>query len=157
VISLGIPAAVIIGAVTGWSSKAIGVPSWLSWTIAVPVTAAGMLAAWSCTSFGRDSTTSILLKAYRRDGIEVAHRQYCSRISPERAGLQWLNVAIAIEREGDGDAVIAVCRHAAECGFPPAMAKLAYLLDQRGEKAEAWLFYRRAVEAGYHYPTPTGT
>jgi hypothetical protein len=69
---------------------------------------------------------------------------------------QWFNVALALEREGDEEGAATVCRHAAECGFPPAMAKLAYLLHQRGDEAEAQLFQLRAVEAGYKPSPPTG-
>ena len=145
----GIPTVIVVGAVTGWSRTAIGVPTWVSWTLVVPITAVGVLAAWASTPFGREGTTNTLLKAYRRDGIEVAEKQYwLSRMSPERAGAQWFNVALALEREGDDEAAEAVYRHAAERGFPPAMFNLANRIRQRGEEAEAQALYRRASEAG---------
>lgn len=91
----------------------------------------------------------MLLKAYRRDGIEVAEKQYLlTRLSAERAGLQWFNVALALEREGDDDDAEAVYRHAAECGFPPAMFNLAIRHHRRGEEAEAQELFRRAEELG---------
>ena len=92
----------------------------------------------------------MLLKAYRRDGIEVAEKQYLlSRVSSERAGLQWFNVALALEREGDDEDAEAVYQHAAECGFPPAMFNLANRHYRRGEEVEAQALYRRAEELGF--------
>jgi TPR repeat protein len=92
----------------------------------------------------------MLLRAYRRVGLEAAEKQYwLSLVSRPRAGLQWFNVALALEREGDDDAAEAVYRHAAECGFPPAMYNLANRLHRRGEEAQAQALYRRATEAGF--------
>lgn len=153
-VATGVPAAIIVGAVTGWTRRTVGLPTWASWTVAVPVAALGAMVAWSSTPFGRDGASDALLKAYRRDGIEAAEKQLLlDRLSPARAGLQWFNVAILLERAGDAEGVEAVCRHAAEKGFPPAMAKLAYLLGQSGEEDEAQSLYRRALDAGFK---PTG-
>ncbi len=92
----------------------------------------------------------MLLKAYRRDGIDATEKQYLlSRVSPERAGLQWFNVALALEREGDDEGAHQVYRRAAEYSFPPAMFNLANRLRRRGEEAEAQALFRRAEELGF--------
>lgn len=150
IVATGVPAAVIAGAITGWNREKIGLPTWASWTLAVPGAVVGLVFAWNCTSFGRDDATKTLLKAYRRDGIEAAEQQYwLTRVSRERAGLQWFNVALALEREGDDEGAEVVYRHAAECGFPPAMFNLAKWLRRRGEDAEAQALYVRAEELGF--------
>lgn len=150
VVAIGVPAVIIAGTVTGWSRAKIGLPTWASWTLAIPATFLGLVFAWSSTSFGRDSTTNALLKAYRRGGIEATEKQYSlSRVSRERVGLQWFNVALALEREGDDEGAEAVYRHAAECRYPPAMFNLANRLRRRGEDAEAQALYRRAEEFGF--------
>jgi TPR repeat protein len=140
----------VVGGVTGWSHTTIGLPTWASWTLAVPATVVGLVFAWSSTTSGRDGATNTLLKAYRRVGIEAAEKQYpLSRVSRERAGLQWFNVALALDRKGDDEAAEAVYRHAATCGFAPAMYNLANRLNRRGEEIEAQELYRRAAEAGF--------
>jgi hypothetical protein len=42
----------------------------------------------------------------------------------------------------------AVYRHAAECGFPPAMFNLATRHHRRGEETEAQALFHRAEELG---------
>lgn len=150
VVAIGVPAAIVVGAVTGWSHSTIGLPNWASWTLAVPTTVGGLLLAWSSTPLGRDHTTSLLLTVYRRDGLEVAEKKLIPTwLPPERAGLQLFNLALALQREGDFDGAISVYRRAAECGFPPAMFNLANWLQRRGNEAEAQALYRQAEDAGF--------
>ena len=150
IVAIGVPAAIIVGAVTGWSRSTIGLPSWASWTLAVPTTVVGLVLAWTSTPLGRDKSTDILLKAYRRDGLEVAEKKLLpTLISRERAGLQLFNLALALQREGDYDGAVAVYRRAAECGSPPAMFNLAKWLEHRGHGDEAQSFYRQAEQAGF--------
>lgn len=149
VVALGLPAAIVVGACTGWSRSRIGLPAWASWTLAVPTAIVGLLLAWSSIPTGRDAATNMLFKAYRRDGLEVAEKQLLATLSPQRAGLQLFNLALALQREGDYEDAIAVYRRAAECGFPPAMFNLAKWLEQRGDEAEAQALFRRAAEAGF--------
>jgi tetratricopeptide (TPR) repeat protein len=145
-----IPTVIIVGGLSGWSRSAIGLPTWASWTLAVPATVVGLVFAWSSTALATTSTTKSLLKAYRRLGIEGAEQEYMRfGISRERAGGAWFNVALALDREGDDEAAEAVYRHAAECGIAPAMINLANRLRRRGEEIEAQALYRRAIEAGF--------
>ncbi|MGW1030342.1 tetratricopeptide repeat protein [Streptomyces sp. NPDC002577] len=144
----------VLGAVTGWSHSVIGAPTWASWTIAVLAIFIGLPIAWFSTPLGTRSATNLLLKAYRRDGLEYVERQYLSKLAPYRAGLQLFNLALALDRAGDQDGAHVVYRHAADCGFPPAMVSLAYCLSRHGEDDEAQEWYRRAAEAGYSRVVP---
>jgi tetratricopeptide (TPR) repeat protein len=145
VVSTGVPAAVVVGVVTGWSRSALGVPPWTSWTLAA---VAGLPLAWGSTPLGTKFTTDILLKAYRREWLAVAEQRYLSRVAPYRASLQLFNLALALDREGDQNGAEAVYRRAARCGFPPAMVNLANRLGRLGQDDEARELYRRATEAG---------
>ncbi|MFE3168116.1 hypothetical protein [Streptomyces sp. NPDC059224] len=153
VVSAGVPVALVLGAATGWTRAALGAPAWVSWTIAALALCAGLPFAWASTPFGTRGATSLLLNAYRREGLETAERDYLSWLSPRRAGPQLFNLGLALDREGDEDGALAVYRRAAHHGYPPAMVNLAHVLSRRGEEAEAEDWFRRAVEAGY----PTGT
>ena len=130
-------------------------PTWLSWVVAVPLTALGLLMAWASTAFGRDGMIALMLKSYRREGMAAMRANGLSLMSPARRGRHWFNVSLALEREGDDEGAEAVCRYAAECGFPPAMAKHGYHLHRRGDEAEAQALYLRAIEAGYEPPPPS--
>ncbi|MFF4115066.1 tetratricopeptide repeat protein [Streptomyces sp. NPDC001714] len=154
VVSAGLPAALVLGAVTGWSRSVIGAPAWVSWTLAALAICIGAPFAWFSTPSGTRSATNLLLKAYRREGLEAVERQYLSVLAPHRAGLQLFNLALALDRAGDQDDACTVYRHAADRGFPPAMMNLAYCLSLRGEEDEAQDWYRRAVEAGYPRAVP---
>lgn len=149
VVSAGVPVALVLGAATGWSRSAIGTPAWAAWTIAALAICVGFPLAWFSTPLGTRSATSLLLKAYRREGLETAERQHLSRLSPYRAGIQLCNLGLALEKAGDQDGALAVYRRAADHGSPPAMINLAIGLSRRGEEEEAREWYRRAVEAGY--------
>ncbi|MEV7974928.1 tetratricopeptide repeat protein [Streptomyces sp. NPDC086519] len=153
-VSAGVPVVLVLGAVTGWSHSVTGAPAWASWTIAVLAVFTGLPLAWFSTTPGTRSATNLLLKAYRREGLEYVEQQYLSKLAPHRAGLQLFNLALALDRAGDQDGALAVYRRAADCGSPPAMANLAYWLSRHGEKAEAQEWYRRAVEAGYTRVVP---
>lgn len=147
-IATGTPVLIVVGAVTGWSRWAIGVPTWLSWTLAVPAVLVGLPLAWTCTSRGTGNVTNILLKTYRCDGLDAAEKMVPSWLGPYKVGLQMFNLALALERDGDHVGAEAAYRRSAEGGFPPAMFNLANLLAQRGESAKAEVLYRHAAEAG---------
>ncbi|MFF3464424.1 hypothetical protein ACWCQN_19960 [Streptomyces sp. NPDC001984] len=147
-VATGVPVVIVVGAITGWSHSAMGMPTWASWTIAALAILIGLPLAWFSTPLGTRNATNILLRAYRRQGLEVAEQQYLSRLAPYRAGLQLFNLALALEGEGDQDGAEAVYRRAADCGFPPAMVSLAHRLSRRGEDGEARELFRRAAEAG---------
>jgi hypothetical protein len=143
-----VPVVIVVGAVTGWSHSAMGIPTWASWMIAALAILIGLPLAWFSTPLGTRNATSILLRAYRREGLEVAEQLYLSRLAPYRAGLQLFNLALALDREGDQVGAEAVYRRAADCGFPPAMVSLAHRLSRRGEDEQARELFRRAAEAG---------
>ncbi|MGY5036624.1 tetratricopeptide repeat protein [Streptomyces sp. 900116325] len=147
-LATAVPAALVLGAVTGWSRSTMGVPTWVSWTIAAPAILIGSLFAWASTPLGTRNATSILLKIYRREGLEAAEERLFLA-SPYRVGLQLHNLAVVLEREGDQDSADAVYRRAVDCGYPPAMVNLAIRLSRRGEEDEAQELYRRAVDAGF--------
>ncbi|MEU1161107.1 tetratricopeptide repeat protein [Streptomyces sp. NPDC005921] len=149
VVSAGVPVVLVLDAAAGWSRSAIGTPAWASWTIAALAICAGLPFAWAATPFGTRGATNLLLNAYRREGLESIERQYLSKLSSRRAGLQLCNLGLALERAGDWDGAQAVHRRAAHHGYPPAMVRLAYVLSRNGEEPEARDWYRRAVEAGY--------
>ncbi|MEU2622901.1 hypothetical protein ABZ642_33065 [Streptomyces sp. NPDC007157] len=149
VVSAGVPLSLVLGAVTGWTHSAIGTPAWASWTIAALAICVGLPLAWFSTPWGTGSATNLLLNAYRREGLEAVERQYLSKLSPHRAGIQLFNLGLALDRAGDQDDALAVYRSAADRGSPPAMMNLAYGLSRRGEEEEAQDWYRRALEAGY--------
>ncbi|MET7520460.1 tetratricopeptide repeat protein [Streptomyces sp. NPDC005480] len=132
----------------------MGTPTWASWTIAVLAIFIGLPLAWVSTPLGTRTVTTLLIKAYRRDGLEYVEQQYLSKFSPYRAGLQLFNLALALDHAGDQDGARVVYQHAADCGFPPAMMNLAICLSRRGEEDEAQEWYRRAVEAGYRRVVP---
>jgi hypothetical protein len=147
-VATGVPVVIVVGAVTGWSQSAMGIPTWVSWTITAPATLIGLPLAWFSTPLGTRNATNILLRAYRREGLEGAEQLYLSRLAPHRAGLQLFNLALALDREGDQIGAEAVYRRAADCGFPPAMVSLAHRLSRRGEDEQARELFRRAAEAG---------
>ncbi|MFD4976369.1 tetratricopeptide repeat protein [Streptomyces sp. NPDC058424] len=153
-VSAGVPVVLVLGAVTGWSHSVIGAPTWASWVIAALAIFIGLPLAWFSTPLGTRSATNLLLKAYRRDGLEYVEQQYLSKLAPYRAGLQLFNLALALDHAGDQDGALVVYRHAADCGSPPAMVNLAYWLSRRGEEDEAREWLRRAVEAGYTRVVP---
>lgn len=147
-IAVGIPALIIVGAVTGWSRSAIGVPTWVSWTLAIPAVLIGIPLAWYCTPQGTQNATNIMLRAYRREGLDAAERLVPAWRGPDKVGGQMFNLALALEREGDHVGAEAACRRAAECGFRQAMLNLADRLTRRGEDAEAAELLGRAVGDG---------
>lgn len=149
VIGTGVPVVIVVGAVTGWSRSAVGLPTWASWAIAIPAILIGLPFAWFSTPLGTNSSTNMLLRAYRREGLEVAEQQYLSMVGPQRTGLALFNLALALDREGDQDGAEAVYRRAVDCGSPPAMVNLANRLRQRGDYDEAQELYRRASRAGW--------
>ncbi|MER6060474.1 hypothetical protein ABT167_04560 [Streptomyces sp. NPDC001792] len=153
-VSVGIPAMLVVGAVTGWSHSVLGAPTWASWVIAVLAIFIGLPLAWASTPLGTRGATNLLLKAYRRDGLEYVEQQYLSKLAPYRAGLQLFNLALALDHAGDQDDALVVYRHAADYGSPPAMVNLAYWLSRHGEEDEAQRWYRRAAEAGYTRVVP---
>ena len=75
VVSAGVPVALVLGAATGWTRAALGAPAWVSWTIAALALCAGLPFAWTSTPFGTRGATSLLLNAYRREGLETAEQQ----------------------------------------------------------------------------------
>ncbi|MEV7323748.1 hypothetical protein [Streptomyces sp. NPDC093970] len=149
VVSAGVPVALLLGTATGWIGSATGAPAWTSWTVAVLAACAGFPLAFFCTPPGTRSATGLLLGIYRREGLETAEREYLSRLSPYRAGLQLHNLGLALERAGEEDGALAVYRRAAEHGYPQAMARFARLLSIRGEEDEARAWFHRATQAGY--------
>ncbi|WP_181808422.1 tetratricopeptide repeat protein [Streptomyces shenzhenensis] len=153
-VSAGVPVAFVGGAVTGWTRSVIGAPTWVSWTIAVLAVITGLPLAWFSTTPGIRSATNLLLRAYRREGLEYVEQQYLSRLTPYRAGIQLYNLALALDHAGDQDGALAVYRSAADRGSPPAMVNLAYWLSRHGEEDEAQEWYRRAAEAGYTRVVP---
>jgi TPR repeat protein len=153
-VSAGVPVVLVLGAVTGWSHSVIGAPTWASWLIAVLAICIGLPLAWFSTALGTRSATNLLLKAYRRDGLEYVEQQYLSKLAPHRAGLQLFNLALVLDHAGDQDGALVVYRRAADYGSPPAMVNLAYWLSRYGEEDEAQEWYRRAVEAGYKGVVP---
>jgi len=147
-IAVGIPVLIIVGAATGRSRSAVGVPTWVSWTLAIPAVLVGLPLAWACTSLGNQNATNLMLKIYRRDGLDAAEKLVPAWRGPEKVGAQMFTLALALEREGDHVGAEAAYRRAVDGGFPPAMLNLANRLEHRGENAEAEELLRRATEAG---------
>ncbi|MEW2241572.1 hypothetical protein [Streptomyces sp. NPDC026666] len=125
----------------------MGAPVWVAWTVAVLAVLVGFPFAWFSTPLGTRSATNLLLRAYRRDGLEAVEQQYLSKLAPRRAGLQLFNLGLALDRAGDQDGAHVVYRHAADRGSPPAMVKLGDRLTRHGDDDEAQEWYRRAAEA----------